>query len=161
MRKSGMKVASKEMSCNVELCGIPFSLHYFKPPSFKKYNIDIVSEIKLITRTLCTIYTEDSKSNPYFNSTTDYVKKKTQEILELSKRSGYRVLVLNSYFNSIGIFVFGKKFSMVDNCFGGKSDGFYSIAFTEIRKLAMKCEWEMMNKRGKKNEENIHCYGKC
>lgn len=149
MRKSGMKVDSKEMSCNVELCSIPFSLHYFKPPSFKKYNIDIVSEIKLITRTLCTIYTEDSKSNPYFNSTTDYVKKKTQEILELSKRSGYRVLVVNSYFNSIGIFVFGKKFSMVDNCFGGKSDGFYSIAFTEIRKLARECEQKIVYGRNK------------
>lgn len=144
-----MKVASKEMSCNVELCGIPFSLHYFKPPSFKKHNIDIVSEIKLITHTLCTIYTEDSKSNPYSNSTIDYVKKKTQEILELSKRSGYRVLVLNLYFNSIGIFVFGKKFSMVDNCFGGKSDGFYSIAFTEIRNLVMECEQKMMGENGR------------
>lgn len=146
-----MKVASKEMSCNLELCGIPFSLHYFKPPSFKKYNIDIVSEIKLITRTLCTIYTEDSKSNPYFNSTTDYVKKKTQEILELSKRSGYRVLVLNAPFNSIAVFVFGKKFSIVDNFFGGKSNGFYSIAFTAIRKLAKEYEQKMMN-RGNKNE---------
>ena len=144
-----MKVASKEMSCSIELCSIPFSLHYFKPPSFKKYNIDIVSEIKLITRTLCTIYTENSKSDPYFNSTTDYVKKKTQEILELSRRSGYRVLVLNSYFNSIGIFVFGKKFSMVDNCFGGKSDGFYSIASTEIRKLARECEQEIVHGRNK------------
>ena len=151
MRKSGTKVASKEMSCNLELCGIPFSLHYFKPPSFKKYNIDIVSEIKLITRTLCTIYTEDSKSNPYFNSTTDYVKKKTQEILELSKRSGYRVLVLNAPFNSIAVFVFGKKFSIVDNFFGGKSNGFYSIAFTAIRKLAKEYEQKMMN-RGNKNE---------
>lgn len=155
-----MVTSSKEMSCTVELCGIPFSLHYFKPFSFKNTNADIVPEIKLITRTLCTIYTENSKSNPYFNSTTDYVKKKTQEILELSRRSGYRVLILNAPYNSIGIFVLGKKFSMVDNCFGGKSDGFYSIAFTGIRNLAKECEQKYLVGEKKKNKENLHYYGK-
>lgn len=144
-----MVTGSKEMSCTVELCNTPFSLHYFKPSSFKNTNTDVVSEIKLITRTLCAVYTENSKSNPYFNSTTDYARKKIHEILELSRRSGYRVLVLNVPLNSIGVFVFGKKFSMVDNCFGGKSDGFYSIAFTEVRKLAKECEQKMTSKGGK------------
>ena len=144
-----MKIASKEMNCTIELCSIPFSLHYFKPPSFKNINVDIVSEIKLITRTLCAVYTENSKSNPYFNSTADYVNNKACEMLELAKRSGYRILVLNAPFNSIGVFIFGKRFSMIDNCFGGKSDGFYSIAFTEIRKLAKECEQKIAYRRNK------------
>ena len=144
-----MKIASKEISYIIELCNIPFSLHYFKPSSFKNTNADAVSEIKLITRTLYAVYTENSKSNPCFNSTADYMEKKTHEILELSRRSGYRILVLNAPFNSIGVFVFGKRFSMIDNCFGGKSDGFYSIAFTEIRKLAKECEHKIAYRRNK------------
>lgn len=149
MGKSGMKIASKEMSCIIELCNIPFSLHYFKPPSFKNINVDIVSEIKLIARTLCAVYTENSKSNPCFNSTADYVNNKACEMLELAKRSGYRILVLNAPFNSIGVFIFGKRFSMIDNCFGGKSDGFYSIAFAKIQNLVRECEQKMTYRRNK------------
>ena len=142
-----MKTCSKEMSCGIELGGTSFSLHYFKPSSFKNVDADAVSEIKLIVHALSNIYSSYSRLIP--DSEANYVKEKTQEILELSRRSGYRVLVLNAPFNALGVFIFGRRFSMIDNVFGGQSDGYYSIAFTGTRNLAMKCEWEVMNKRGR------------
>lgn len=155
-----MTTNSKEIKCTIDLCNTPFSLYYFKPATFKNISIDNVSEMKLIAHTLCNIYTINDKSCIIDNSMADYIERKIQEMLELSKKSGYRVLVLNAPFNSIGIFIFGKKFSIVDSFFGGKSDGFYSIAFTAIRKLAKEYEQKMIS-RGNKNEENLHCYGKC
>ena len=140
---------SKEMRCAVELCSVPFSLYYFKPPSFKNTNLNAISEIKLIAHTLCSIYTIDDKSILFSNSSIGYVERKILEMLELSRESGCRVLILNAPYNSIGVFIFGKKFSMIDSCFGGKSDGFYSIVFTEIRKLTKECEQKMINKGGK------------
>ena len=142
-----MKTCSKEMSCGIELGGTSFSLHYFKPSSFKNMNADAISEIKLIVRALSSIYSSYSRLIP--DDEVNYVKEKTQEILELSRRSGYRVLVLNAPFNALGVFMFSKRFSVVDNIFGGQDDGYYSIASTGTRNLAMKCEWEMMNKRGR------------
>ena len=136
-----MSTNTKEMSCGIELGGTSFLLHYLKPSSFKNMNADIVSEIKLLVRVLSSIYGDCSNSHYFSDSmSVDYVKEKTQEILELSRRSGYRVLVLNAPFNAIGVFVFGRRFSMINNIFGGQSDGFYSIAFTKIQKLAKEAE---------------------
>lgn len=140
-------IDSKEMRCSIELCSTPFSLYYFKPSSFKNMNADAISEIKLIVRALSSIYSSCSHYIP--DGATDYVKEKTQDILDLSRRSGYRVLVLNAPFSALGVFMFSKRFSVVDNIFGGQDDGYYSIASTGTRNLAMKCEWEMMNKRGR------------
>lgn len=144
-----MSTNTKEMSCDIELGGTSFLLHYLKPSSFKNMNAGIVSEIKLLVRVLSSIYADCSNSHYFSDSmSVDYVKEKTQEILELSRRSGYRVLVLNAPFNAIGVFVFGRRFSMIDNAFGGQSDGYYSIAFTGTRNLAVKCEQKLTNKRG-------------
>ena len=60
------------------------------------------------------------------------------------------MLVLNSPFNAIGVFMFGKRFSMIDNIFGGKDDGYYSIASTNTQRLAKECEQKMTGKVGKK-----------
>ena len=136
-----MSTNTKEMSCNIELGDTSFLLHYIKPSSFKNMNADIVSEIKLLVHVQSSIYADCSNSHYFSDSmSVDYVKEKTQEILELSRRSGYRVLVLNAPFNAIGVFVFGRRFSMINNIFGGQSDGFYSIAFTKIQKLAKEAE---------------------
>ena len=136
--------SGKEMRRSIELGGTPFSLHYFKPPSFKNMNEDAVSEIKLIAHTLCSIYTIDDKSILFSNSSINYVEKKILEMLELSRESGCRVVILNAPFNALGVFVFGKKFSAINSFFGGKSDGFYSIAFTKIQKLAKEAEKKLM-----------------
>lgn len=143
-----MSTNTKEMSCDIELGGTSFLLHYLKPSSFKNMNADIVSEIKLLVRVLSSIYGDCSNSHYFSDSMVGYVKEKIQEILELSRRSGYRALVLNAPFNALGVFVFGRRFSMIDNVFGGQSDGYYSIAFTGTRNLAMKCEQKLTNKRG-------------
>lgn len=143
-----MSTNTKEMSCDIELGGTSFLLHYLKPSSFKNMNADIVSEIKLLVRVLSSIYADCSNSHYFSDSMVGYVKEKIQEILELSRRSGYRALVLNAPFNALGVFVFGRRFSMIDNVFGGQSDGYYSIAFTGTRNLAMKCEQKLANKRG-------------
>ena len=143
-----MSTNTKETSCGIELGGTSFLLHYLKPSSFKNMNADIVSEIKLLVRVIGGIYADFSDSHYFSDSMVGYVKEKTQEILELSRRSGYRVLVLNAPFNALGVFVFGRRFSMIDNVFGGQSDGYYSIAFTGTRNLAMKCEQKLTNKRG-------------
>lgn len=140
---------SKEMRCAVELGSVPFSLYYFKPPSFKNMNLNAISEIKLIAHTLCSIYTIDDKSILFSNSSIGYVERKILEILELSKRSGCRVLILNAPFNSIGVFVFGKRFSMINSVFGGQSDGYYSIAFTKIQKLAKEAEKKLAEEESK------------
>ena len=144
-----MTINNKEIKDIIELCGTPFSLYYFKPSTFKNISTDTVSEIKIIVRILYNIYTTDDKSYTIDGSMVSYVERKVQEIFELSKRSGCRVLVLNAPFNAIGVFVFGKRFSMINNIFGGQSDGFYSIAFTGIRNLAMKCEQKMISEKGR------------
>lgn len=144
-----MALNNKEIKDIIELCGTPFSLYYFKPSTFKNISADTVSEIKIIVRILYNIYTTDDKSYLMDDSMANYIERKLQEIFELSKRSGCRVLVLNAPFNAIGVFVFGKRFSMVDNAFGGKDDGYYSIAFTGIRNLAMKCEQKMISEKGR------------
>ena len=145
-----MTINNKEIKHTIELCGTSFLLHYFKPSSFKNMSADIVSEIKLLVHVLSSIYGDCSNSH-YFPDpmSVDYVKEKTQEILELSRRSGYRVLVLNAPFNAIGVFVFGRRFSMINNIFGGQSDGFYSILFTNIQNLVMECEQKMMGENGR------------
>lgn len=144
-----MTINNKEIKHTIELCGTPFSLYYFKPPTFKNISMETVSEIKIAVLSLCNIYATDDKSYTIDGSMVSYVERKVQEIFELSKRSGCRVLVLNAPFNAIGVFVFGKRFSMVDNAFGGKDDGYYSIAFTGIRNLAMKCEQKMISEKGR------------
>ena len=133
----------KEVRCSIELCDTLFSLHYFKPSSFKNMNPNVVSEIKLIAHELCSIYTIDNKSVLFSDSSIDYVKREMLKMLELSRESGCRVLILNAPFNALGVFVFGKKFSIVNSFFGGKSDGFYAIAFAEIQKLAKEVEKEL------------------
>ena len=144
-----MTINNKEIKHTIELCGTPFSLYYFKPTTFKNISMETVSEIKIAVLSLCNIYATDDKSYTIDGSMVSYVERKVQEIFELSKRSGRRVLVLNAPFNAIGVFVFGKRFSMVDNAFGGKDDGYYSIAFTRIRNLAMKCEQKMISEKGR------------
>lgn len=143
--------SGKEMRCSVELCSTLFSLYYFKPPSFKNMNLNAVSEIKLIAHTLCSMYTIEDKFTLFSNSSIGYVERKILEMFELSRESGCRVLILNAPFNTLGVFVFGKKFSAINSFFGGKSDGFYSIAFTKIQKLAKeaekKLEEELKNER--------------
>ena len=142
-----MSTNTKEMSCDIELGGTSFLLHYLKPSSFKNMNAGIVSEIKLLVRVLSSIYADCSNSHYFSDSMVGYVKEKIQEILELSRRSGYRALVLNAPFNALGVFVFGKRFSINDNAFGGKADGFYSMAFTKIQKLAKETEKKLMEGR--------------
>ena len=147
-----MSTNTKETSCGIELGGTSFLLHYLKPSSFKNMNADIVSEIKLLVRVLSSIYGDCSNSYYFSDSmSVDYVKEKTQEILELSRRSGYRVLVLNAPFNALGVFVFGRRFSMINSVFGGQSDGYYSIAFTKIQKLAKEAE-KKLEEEGKNHD---------
>lgn len=142
---------SKEMKCSIELCGSPFILHYFKPSSFKNMNTGIISKIKLTAHLLYSLYVNSDKSDILSNSLIDYITGKTEEILELSRRSGCRILILNAPFNTIGIFMFGKRFSMIDSLFGGKSDGFYSIIFSNMQKLAKDCEHKMIRGAGEKD----------
>lgn len=139
-----MKINSKEMSCPVELGGTPFSLHYFKPSSFKNMNEDAVLEIKLIVRVLANLYSEATKNDFLSEDSIGYVEEKISKLLALSQKCGYRVLMLNAPFNAIGVFVFGKRFSIKDNIFGGKADGFYSMAFTKIQKLDKETEKKLM-----------------
>lgn len=136
-------IDGKEMRRSIELCNTLFSLYYFKPPSVKNINLSAVSEIKLTAHTLCSIYTIDDKSTLFSNSSIRYVEREIRKMLELSRGSGCRVLILNAPFNALGVFVFGEKFSIVNSFFGGKSDGFYAIAFAKIQELAKEAEKEL------------------
>lgn len=142
-----MKVASKEMRRSIELCDTPFSLHYFKPSSFKNMDKNTVLEMKLIVRVLANLYSEATKNDFLSEASMGYVEEKVSKLLTLSQRCGYRVLVLHAHFNAIGVFVFGKRFSIKDNAFGGKADGFYSMAFTKIQELAKETEKKLMEER--------------
>lgn len=135
---------SKEMKRSVELCGTPFSLHYFKPSSFKDMDNNTVLEMKLIVKVLANLYSEATNKDSLSEDLIGYVEEKISKLLALSQRCGYRVLMLNAPFNAIGVFVFGKNFSMVNYFFGGKTAGFYSIAFTKIQKLAKETEKKLM-----------------
>lgn len=137
-------IDGKEMRRSIELCNTLFSLYYFKPPSFKNMNLSAVSEIKFIAHALCSMYTIDDKSILFSTSSINYMEKKIRKMLGLSRESGCRVLILNAPFNALGVFVFGEKFSIVNSFFGGKSDGFYSIAFAEIQKIAKEAEKKLM-----------------
>ena len=133
-------IDGKEMRHSIELCGTPFSLHYFKPSSFKDMDKNTVLEMKLIVRVLTNLYSEATKNDFLSEDSIEYVEEKISKLLTLSQRCGYRVLILNAPFNAIGVCVFGKKFSIKHNIFGGKNDGFYSMAFTKIQKLAKEIE---------------------
>lgn len=143
--------SSKEMKCGIELCGSPFILHYFKPSSFKNMNTGIISKIKLTAHLLYSLYVNSDKSDLLSNSSIDYVTEKMEEMLELSRRSGCRILILNAPFNTIGVFMFGKRFSVVNHLFGGKSSGFYSIVFSNIQELAKEHEHKMIGGVGDKD----------
>lgn len=139
-----MLINSKEMRRSIELCGTPFSLHYFKPSSFKDVDKNTLLEMKLIVRILANLYSENDFLS---EASMGYVEEKISKLLALSQRCGYRVLVLNAPFNAIGVFIFGKRFSTKGNVFGGKADGFYSMAFTKIQKLAKETEKKLMEER--------------
>lgn len=138
---------SNEMKRSVELCGTPFSLHYFKPSSFKDMDKNTVLEMKLIVQVLADFYSEATKKDFLSEDSIGYVEEKISKLLALSQRCGYRVLMLNAPFNAIGVFVFGKNFSMVNYFFGGKTAGFYSMAFTKIQELAKETEKKLMEGR--------------
>lgn len=137
-------INSKEMGRSVGLCGTPFSLHYFKPSSFKDMDKNTVLEMKLIVKVLADLYSEATNKDSLSEDLIGYVEEKISKLLALSQRCGYRVLMLNAPFNAIGVFVFGKRFSIKNNIFGGKTAGFYSIAFTKIQELAKETERKLM-----------------
>lgn len=142
-----MSINSKEMRHSIGLCGTPFSLHYFKPSSFKDMDKNIVLEMKLIVKVLADLYSESTKKDSLSEDLIGYVEEKISKLLALSQRCGYRVLMLNAPFNAIGVFVFGENFSMVNYFFGGKTAGFYSMAFTNIQELAKETEKKLMEGR--------------
>ena len=145
-------INSKEMRRSIGLCGTPFSLHYFKPSSFKDMDKNIVLEMKLIVHVLANLYSEATKKDLLSEDSIGYVEEKISKLLALSQRCGYRVLMLNAPFNAIGVFVFGKRFSMKNYFFGGKTAGFYSMVFTKMQELAKETEKKLMEES--KDENN-------
>lgn len=145
-------INSKEMRRSIGLCGTPFSLYYFKPSSFKDMDKNTVLEMKLIVKVLADLYSEATNKDSLSEDLIGYVEEKISKLLALSQRCGYRVLMLNAPFNAIGVFVFGKRFSIKDNAFGGRADGFYSMAFTKMQELAKETEKKLMEERKRKNE---------
>ena len=138
-------INSKEMRRSIGLCGTPFSLHYFKPSSFKDMDKSTVLEMKLIVKVLADLYSETTNKDSLSEDLIGYVEEKISKLLALSQRCGYRVLMLNAPFNAIGVFVFGENFSMVNYFFfGGKTAGFYSMTFTNIQELAKETEKKLM-----------------
>ena len=137
-------INSKEMRRSIGLCGTPFSLHYFKPSSFKDMDKNTVLEMKLIVKVLADFYSEATKKDFLSEDSIGYIEEKISKLLALSQRCGNRVLMLNAPFNAIGVFVFGENFPMVNYFFCGKTAGFYSIAFTKIQEFAKETEKKLM-----------------
>ena len=122
-----------------------FNLYYFFPIKPLEPNDFYVEEIKTTAHQIIQTYCNAKEEKPLYED----VLRKLLDILIEAFISGYRVLILDMPANAFGVWIFRKRFALVDNVIGGWIEPCDELADFDAEEMVKSIEKQFHAKKEK------------
>lgn len=122
-----------------------FNLYYFFPIKPLEPSEFYIKEIKTTAHQIIQTYSDTKEEKPLYED----VLRKLTDILVEAFMSGYRVLILDMPANAFGVWIFRKRFALVDSVIGGWPEPYGELADFDAEEMVKSIEKQFHAKKEK------------